>query len=84
MRNLKQLIKRAVPTGMMLMAFVLQMQAQGGIKVKGTVVDNNAEPLIGASVVVKGNTSLGTVSDFDGNFALTVPSDSTVLVVSYV
>ena len=84
MRNLKQLIKRAVPTVMMLMAFVLQMQAQGGIKVKGTVVDNNAEPLIGASVVVKGNTSLGTVTDFDGNFALTVPSESTVLVVSYV
>ena len=56
----------------------------GGITVKGTVVDNNAEPLIGASVVVKGNASLGTVTDFDGNFTLAVPSESTTLVVSYV
>ena len=70
----------------MLLAFSLQLQAQGGggITVKGTVVDNNAEPLIGASVVVKGNTSLGTVTDFDGNFVLKVPSESTTLVVSYV
>lgn len=84
MRNLKQLIKRAVPTVLMLMAFVLQMHAQGGIAIKGTVVDGNAEPLIGASVVVKGNTSLGTVTDFDGNFTLKVPSESSTLVVSYV
>ena len=86
MRNLKQLIKRTVPAVLMLLAFSLQLQAQGGggITVKGTVVDNNAEPLIGASVVVKGNTSLGTVTDFDGNFVLKVPSESTTLVVSYV
>ena len=84
MRNLKQLIKRAVPTIMMLMAFVLQTYAQNSITVKGTVVDGNAEPLIGASVVVKGNTSLGTVTDFDGNFTLRIPSGSSTLVVSYV
>ena len=34
--------------------------------------------------MVKGQTSLGTVTDFDGNFTLKVPSESTVLVVSYV
>ena len=68
---------------LMLMA-VLQTYAQNGITVKGTVVDGNAEPLIGASVVVKGNTSLGTVTDFDGNFTLKVPSESSILVVSYV
>lgn len=86
MRNLKQLIKRAVPAVLMLMAFSLNLQAQGGggISVKGTVVDNNSEPLIGASVVVKGTPSLGTVTDFDGNFTLKVPSESATLVVSYV
>lgn len=86
MRNLKQLIKRAVPAVLMLMAFSLNLQAQGGggITVTGTVVDNNSEPLIGASVVVKGQASLGTVTDFDGNFTLKVPSESTVLVFSYV
>lgn len=55
-----------------------------GIAVKGTVVDSNGDPLIGASVVIKGNTSIGTITDFDGNFSLHVPSESSVLVVSYV
>ena len=55
-----------------------------GIAVKGTVVDSNGEPLIGASVVIKGNTSVGTVTDFDGNFALSVPSESSTIVISYV
>lgn len=58
--------------------------AQGGINVKGTVVDSNGEALIGASVVIKGNTSLGTVTDFDGNFTLSVPSESSIIVISYV
>ena len=40
--------------------------------------------VIGASVVVKGNTSIGTISDIDGNFVLTVPSENTTLVVSFV
>ena len=36
-------------------------------KIKGTVVDESGEPIIGATVVVKGTTN-GTVTDFDGNF----------------
>ena len=52
--------------------------------ISGTVVDANGEALIGASVVVKGNTSVGTVTDFDGNFAFSVPSESSTIVVSYV
>ena len=58
--------------------------AQGGINVKGTVVDSNGEALIGASVVIKGNTAVGTVTDFDGHFALNVPSESSIIVISYV
>ncbi len=52
------------------------------ITVKGSVVDKEGEPLIGASVVVKGET-LGTATDFDGLFTISAPSDGT-LVVSYV
>ncbi|MDE5828066.1 MAG: SusC/RagA family TonB-linked outer membrane protein, partial [Duncaniella sp.] len=52
------------------------------ITVKGTVVDKEGEPLIGASVVVQGET-LGTATDFDGNFSISAPSNGT-LVVSYV
>lgn len=37
--------------------------------VKGTVLDENGEPLIGVSIVVKG-TSTGTITDFDGKFSI--------------
>lgn len=44
---------------------------QQGELVKGTIVDDLGEPVIGASVVVVGgNATLGTVSDMDGNFAI--------------
>lgn len=53
------------------------------VTVKGTVVDSEGEPLIGAVVVVKG-TSLGVSTDIDGQFTLNnVPANAT-LSVSYV
>ena len=52
-------------------------------QVSGVVVDEKNEPIIGASVQVKGGTQ-GTITDYDGEFFLTVPDDATVLVVSYV
>ena len=84
MKNLKQLIRQTVSAILMSMAFCTTMQAQNGITVKGTVTDGAADPLIGATIKVKGNASLGTVTDFDGNFQLNVPSESSVLLISYV
>ena len=55
---------------------------QQTIKVKGQVVDQAGEPLIGATVRVKGAQS-GSVTDMDGNFQIDAASDAT-LVVSYV
>ena len=55
---------------------------QQTIKVKGQVVDQTGEPLIGATVRVKGSQS-GSVTDFDGNFEIDAASDAT-LVVSYI
>lgn len=52
-------------------------------KVTGKVKDSSGEPVIGASVVVKGNNTMGTITDFDGNFMLDVPTKS-VLVISYI
>ena len=52
------------------------------ITVKGTVKDGAGETIIGASVVEKGTTN-GTITDFDGNFTLNVPSNST-LQISFV
>ena len=51
------------------------------IKVKGQVVDETGEPLVGATVKVK-DSATGTITDFDGNFQLDVKSNAT-LVVSY-
>jgi TonB-linked SusC/RagA family outer membrane protein len=51
-------------------------------QVRGTVVDETGEPVIGATIQIKG-TSQGTVSDIDGNFTLSAPAGGT-LIVSYV
>ncbi|MDO4197027.1 MAG: SusC/RagA family TonB-linked outer membrane protein, partial [Prevotellaceae bacterium] len=56
--------------------------AQQNTTVKGIVKDANGEPVIGASVVVKGS-SLGTVTDIDGKFELTAKTNQ-VLVISYI
>lgn len=53
------------------------------ITVSGIVRGTADEPLIGASVMVKENPSVGTITDFSGNFQLKVESDATI-VVSYV
>ena len=84
MKNLKQLIRQTIPAILMLFAFSTTLFAQNGILVKGSVTDDAGEGMIGASVIVKGQTSLGTVTDIDGNFQLNVPSEQSVLVISYV
>jgi len=58
--------------------------AQTGIAVRGTVMDENNEPIIGANVTVKGNNSIGTITDIDGNFRLNVPNEKSVLVFSFI
>ena len=52
------------------------------IQIKSRVVDQDGQPLIGATVKTKGSNS-GTVTDLDGNFQLNVPANATLL-VSYV
>ena len=61
------------------MASVQQDQT---IKVSGQVVDQEGEPLIGATIKVKG-AQAGVVTDFDGNFTIDAPANGTLL-VSYV
>lgn len=46
-------------------------------QVSGRIVDANGEPLIGVSVLEKGTTN-GTITDFDGNYTLTVPENATL------
>ena len=57
-------------------------QQQKGIKASGTVVDNENNPLIGATVTVKG-TKIVSVTDMDGHFYIDVPNKNSVLVFNY-
>ena len=50
--------------------------------VKGTVLDKNGEPIIGASVFEKGSNANGTITDFDGNFSLEIKPDASIVVSS--
>ena len=52
-------------------------------QISGVVLDSQDQPVIGASVMVKG-TSIGTITDYDGEFILEVNDDAKVLVVSFV
>jgi TonB-linked SusC/RagA family outer membrane protein len=51
--------------------------------VKGKITAENGDPLVGASVVVKGTTN-GAITDLDGNYSLSVPDGKAILVVSFV
>lgn len=51
--------------------------------VTGTVLDPLGDPIIGANVVLKGNESVGTITDIDGNFSLNVPANA-VLKITYI
>ena len=51
--------------------------------ITGTVRDA-IDVVIGASVTVKGNSSVGTITDMDGNFKLSVPASAKELIVSFI
>jgi len=63
--------------------FISQSSQQQGKKVSGKVVDQAGVPIPGAAIIVKG-TTIGITSDNDGNFSLSLPSDVTSLIFSFV
>ena len=76
MRRLKSLL-------IMLLLSINIMYAQQ-INITGMVTDKKLnEPIIGASVIVKGSTN-GTITDFDGKFTLTNVQIGNMLVISYI
>ena len=66
---------------LLLLMLVSTTSAFAQNKITGIVTDSNQEPIIGASVMLKG-TSIGTITDLDGNFSLDATSGT--LVVSYI
>ena len=54
------------------------------VNITGTVVDEQNLPIIGATILIKGNNQIGTITDVDGKFRLSVPDQYKVLIVSYI
>ena len=67
---------------LLLLALMVSMasNAQG---ILGTVTDDAGEPIIGASIVEKGNPQNGTITNFDGQFNIKV-SEGTPIIISYI
>ena len=63
----------------------LEYSIQQQTTISGTVLsETDGLPIPGVNVLVKGVSGMGTVTDFDGNFTLNVPSSESVLVFSFV
>ena len=75
-------MNRKLAFSLLLGAFAVSSWAQQAVTVKGTVKDAENNPVIGATVVVKG-TTIGTTTDIDGNYTINV-NPGQVLEFSYV
>ena len=75
-------------TFLILILFLAYISTYGQERtVTGTVIDNEDLPLIGATIVVKlpeGELPIGTVTNFDGNFSLNIPSGANTLIFSFI
>jgi len=71
---------------LILTCFLLSMGLAIGqnVLVSGTVVDEYGDPVIGASIEVKDDASIGTITDLNGRFSLEVPSTARTLVINSV
>ncbi len=70
---------------LLLSFFLLTSMAAHAVKVEGTVLDENKETVIGATVQLKGAAGVGTITDMDGKFVMQVPDvKEGVLIVSYI
>ena len=69
--NPKAFLRVVIAAMLLTFPFLQNASAQGKLTITGTVTDDLGEPMIGAGVLVK-NTVIGTITDLDGNYSLTV------------
>jgi TonB-dependent SusC/RagA subfamily outer membrane receptor len=75
--------KNLLLLGLLLIIGFQQVIAQGA-EITGTVIESETNlPLIGVNIMIKG-TTLGTVTDLDGNYTLSVPDQDAILVFSFI
>ena len=77
------LVKRTSQNAATIASMIQEKQQQGNT-ITGTVVDTNGEPIIGATIVVQGDATKGTITDADGNYRLTNVPENATLNISYV
>ena len=82
MENVKKVFRCI---SLLLLFVVLGAMSAYAETIRGTVVDDTGEPLIGATVTLKGGNGVATATDIDGNYVLQVANPKTaVLVFSYI
>lgn len=80
---MKQKLFNVFLTCLLCLTFTTVAFAQQTIKITGRVIDGANEGIIGVNVQVKGS-SLGTITDIDGNYAIHVPNSKSVLTFSFI
>nr|HPG55888.1 SusC/RagA family TonB-linked outer membrane protein [Candidatus Enterocola sp.] len=75
--NLKKSRKAILTAALLVLGLCAYAQQ---LAVKGSVLDEAGEPIIGAYITLEGNNSVGTITDFDGNFEISVDAKSKLLV----
>ena len=83
--RLKTIIMKKIKTKFFLLTISIMCASTlfAQTSVSGTVVDEDGQPIPGVTILDSSNDQNGTVSDFDGNFTISVPSDGT-LKISYI
>lgn len=84
MENVKEQIQKKLCLFLLLLFNCVILWAQNELTIKGVVIDENSEPITGATITVKGNNSIGTITNIDGEFALKISNPNSILVVSFI
>ena len=82
-QNIQAGERMSMPTSFKKLTTGLSHVSQQTISVKGNVRDQSGEPMAGVNVIVEG-TTIGTMTDSNGNFTLNVPSTSIKIKFSYI
>ena len=83
MKKLTNAKQHAIKLMLLVMALVMSSFSARALTVKGQVTDATGEPLVGASVTVKGVQG-GAVTDIDGNYTLANVDPDATMVFSYI
>ena len=79
--------KKLKLTSMLLLSLLFlssSLVAQDKSMIKGLVVDETNQPLVGATVIIKNVKNSGVISDVNGRFSLNIPEGKNTLVISYI